>query len=156
MAEQHKPEALRRAEGAVDRATSTPEHRNKYAAGTDERGDVDALEGDQRNEAGQTWSEPGVPASTGAQGRGLLIGSVIGGVIGLVLLLPLGFIPVSGLSLTGRLVVCAIIGAVAGGTAGAMYLGGRLPELEGETVDADGRPSVGSTPRDPRSDDRGR
>jgi hypothetical protein len=37
-----------------------------------------------------------------------------------------------------------------------MYFGGRVPELQGETVDADGRPSVGSTPRDPNSDERGR
>ncbi|MGI9119640.1 MAG: hypothetical protein ACR2G7_05880 [Acidimicrobiales bacterium] len=156
MAEHQKPEALRRAEGAIDRATGAPDERPKYAEGTDESGNVEALEGEQRSEAGQTWPEPPMPISTGAQGRGMLIGSLIGGAIGLVLLLPLGFIPISGLSLTGRLVLCAIIGAFAGGTAGAMYLGGRLPELEGETVDADGRPSVGSTLRDPRSDDRGR
>jgi hypothetical protein len=35
-------------------------------------------------------------------------------------------------------------------------MGGRQPELEGETVDADGRPSVGTTLRDPGTDARGR
>jgi len=55
-----------------------------------------------------------------------------------------------------RIVICVSVGALAGATAGAMYWGGRLPELERETVDADGRPSSGSSPRDPRHDDRGR
>jgi hypothetical protein len=73
----------------------------------------------------------------------------------LVLLLPVALIPF-GFSLTGRLLMCGIIGALAGGTAGALYFGGRMPELEGETVDADGTPSVGTTPRDSRTDERGR
>ena len=54
------------------------------------------------------------------------------------------------------LLVAAIIGAVGGGTVGALYWGGRLPELEGEMNDADNRPSVGTTLRDPNTDDRGR
>jgi hypothetical protein len=37
-----------------------------------------------------------------------------------------------------------------------MYLGGREPELEGETLDADDRPSIGTTLRDPHTDARGR
>ena len=115
-----------------------------------------SLESEQRRESDEAWAGPGVPASTDGQAKGLVIGSLLGGAIGLVLLLPLAFIPVSGLSLTGRLILCAIVGALAGGTAGAMYFGGRVPELQGETMDADGRPSVGSTPRDPRSDSRGR
>jgi hypothetical protein len=163
MAGDHKPDALRRAEGAVDRATGSPHDRPRYVEPGEGEGTgggggdgVQANEREQRREAGATLPQPGVPTSTGAQGRGLLIGSLVGGAIGLVLLLPLGFIPLGGLSLTGRLILCGIVGALAGGTAGAMYLGGRLPELEGETVDADGRPSVGSTPRDPRTDEHGR
>jgi hypothetical protein len=35
-------------------------------------------------------------------------------------------------------------------------MGGREPELEGETLDADGRPSIGTTLRDPHTDPRGR
>lgn len=124
----------------------------------DDHGDSKAqsLESEQRSEAGEAWAGPGVPASSGGQAKGLVVGSLLGGAIGLILLLPLGFIPIGGLSLTGRLILCAIIGALAGGTAGALYFGGRVPELEGETKDADGRPSVGSSLRDPHSDSRGR
>lgn len=155
MANDPKPNSVRAAEDKIDRATQ-PDDRNKYAPRPDEAGDLGALESEQRREGDRAWAGPGVPASSDSQWKGLVIGSLVGGIIGLVVLLPLGFIPVSGLSLTGRLLICGIAGALAGGTAGALYLGGRMPELQGETVDADGRPSVGSTPRDPRSDSRGR
>lgn len=155
MAPEKRPETVRRAEDKIDQATGAPHDRPKYAEQPDPSGDVDALEGEQRREAGQAWAGVGLPASTDAQWKGLVTGSLVGGAIGLVLLLPVAFIPF-GLSLVGRLLICGIAGALAGGTAGALYLGGRLPEMEGETVDADGRPSVGSTPRDPRLDDKGR
>jgi len=144
-----------RVERKIDDATepAAPEYGTAHGDGDDR---VDALESEQRREGDQAWAGPGVPASTDGQAKGLVIGSLLGGAIGLALLLPLAFIPISGLALGGRLIVCAIAGALAGGTAGAMYFGGRVPELQGETVDADGRPSVGSTPRDPRSDARGR
>lgn len=155
MNDQNKSATTRRVEGKIDDATNRDAA--KYGGAHGDEGRVDSLESEQRDGADhQSWAGPGVPASTDGQAKGLVIGSLIGGAIGLVLLLPLAFIPIGGLSLTGRLIVCAIAGALAGGTAGAMYLGGRLPELQGETVDADGRPSVGSTPRDPRSDARGR
>jgi hypothetical protein len=38
---------------------------------------------------------------------------------------------------------------------GALYIGGGEPELEGETPDLDG-PSVGTTLREPHTDDGGR
>ena len=155
MAPEKRSDAVRRAESKIDDVTGASDDRQKYAERRDVSGDTDALEGQQRQEAGQAWAGPGLPASSDAQWKGLVIGSVVGGAIGLVLLLPVAFIPF-GLSLTGRLVMCGIIGALAGGTAGALYFGGRVPELEGETVDADGRPSVGTTPRDARTDDRGR
>jgi hypothetical protein len=147
-------------EGKIDDATEpaapepgAPRYGTAHGDGDDR---VDALKSEQRREGDQAWAGPGVPASTDGQAKGLVIGSLLGGAIGLALLLPLAFIPISGLALGGRLIVCAIAGALAGGTAGAMYFGGRVPELQGETVDADGRPSVGSTPRDPNSDERGR
>ena len=155
MANDPKPDAVHKAEDKMDRATD-PGDKYKYAQQPDEQGDVGALEAEQRQESDQVWGGPGVPASTDGQWKGLIIGSLVGGIIGLVVLLPLGFIPIGGLSLVGRLLICGITGAFAGGTAGALYLGGRMPELEGETTDADGRPSVGSTERDPRSDSRGR
>ncbi len=154
MNDQNKSATTRRVEGKIDGAAGR--HGTKYGVAHGEEGRVDPLESEQRDEADQAWAGPGAPASTDGQAKGLVIGSLVGGAIGLALLLPLAFIPIEGLSLTGRLIVCAIAGALAGGTAGAMYLGGRVPELQGETMDADGRPSVGSTLRDPRSDSRGR
>jgi hypothetical protein len=54
------------------------------------------------------------------------------------------------------MLIAAMCGALAGSTALAVYLGGREPELEGEVQDVDDRPSIGTTPRDPRTDRRGR
>lgn len=155
MANDPKPDAVRNVEHKIDHATD-PDGKHKHAEQSNERGDTGALEGEQRRESDQVWGGPGMPASTEGQWKGLIIGSLVGGAIGLVVLLPLAFIPIGGLSLMGRLVICGITGAFAGGTAGALYLGGRMPELEGETLDADGRPSVGTSERDPRSDSRGR
>lgn len=155
MTPEKRPDSVRRAEGKIDQVTGASDDRQKYAGRRDVSGDTDALEGQQRQEANQAWAGPGLPASSDAQWKGLLIGSLVGGGIGLVLLLPVAFIPF-GLSLTGRLLLCGIIGALGGGTAGALYFGGRMPELEGETVDADGSPSVGSSARDRGTDDRGR
>jgi hypothetical protein len=155
MADKSRPEAVRRTEESVDRATGAPHQSPKYAhegGGTDRS----TLENEQRGEASQSSAGPGVPASTDAQAKGLGIGSLVGGAIGLLLFLPLAFIPIAGLSLPGRLLICAIAGALAGGTGGAMYMGGRQPELEGQTVDSDGRPSVGTTLRDPGTNSRGR
>jgi hypothetical protein len=58
--------------------------------------------------------------------------------------------------LAWRLLIVLLVGAVAGSTVGVVYLGGRMPELENETMDADGRPGIGTTGRDPDHDHRGR
>ena len=153
MNSQDKPGATERVEKKIDDVST----RSGSKYGNDDGGGrAQSLESEQRQEAGEAWAGPGVPASSDGQAKGLVVGSLLGGAIGLVLLLPLGFIPVGGLALTGRLILCAIVGALAGGTAGALYFGGRVPELQGETKDADGRPSVGSSMRDPGSDSRGR
>lgn len=156
----NKSATTSRVEKRIDNATAPKAEEGDAhhdANGVDgHRQGVDALESEQRGDSDHVWAGPGVPASTDGQVKGLVMGSLVGGAIGLALLLPLAFIPIGGLELGGRLIVCAIAGALAGGTAGAMYFGGRVPELQGETVDADGQPSVGSTPRDPRSDARGR
>lgn len=156
MANDSKPRALQDAEDRIDRSTATPEHLPKYAERSDHQGDTDALEREGRRESDQSWAGPGVAVSTDAQWKGLLIGSSAGGVIGFLLFLPLALIELGGLSTTGRIVLVGLVGALCGGTAGALYMGGRLPELEDETVDGDGRPSRGSTPRDPSTDSRGR
>lgn len=113
------------------------------------------LRAEQQAEAGESWVGPGVPAMTDAQAKGLVLGSVVGGLIGALVFLPLAFIPV-GLPFLLRLLIAIVAGALAGGTGLSLYLGGRRPELEGETMDADGRPSVGTTMRDPHSHERGR
>ena len=142
---------VRRAEEALDERTAPPSGERKYADGTD----TSALRTEQRDEAADSWVGPGVPAMTDAQAKGFFVGSLAGGLIGAVVFLPLALIPF--LDPVGwRILLVALAGAFAGGTAGALYMGGREPELEGETLDADGRPSIGTTLRDPHTDPRGR
>jgi hypothetical protein len=93
---------------------------------------------------------------TDAQVKGLVLAAILGALCGALLFLPLWVIGWGDLSLPWRLGLAALCGAFAGGLGGALYLGGREPELEGETHDVDGRPSMGTTPRHPHTDDRGR
>ncbi|HEY8526604.1 MAG TPA: hypothetical protein VIL48_16665 [Acidimicrobiales bacterium] len=146
-----EPDMVRRAEKAVDDRTAPPPGRRKYAAGSR----PDELRAEQRDEAAQAWGGPGVPVMTDAQAKGFAVGSIVGGAIGILVLLPVALIPFLDPALA-RVLVVVVIGALAGGTVGALYLGGRAPELEGETLDADGRGSVGTTVRDPHTDGRGR
>jgi len=110
----------------------------------------------QREEgADHTWG--GITPMTAGQGKGLLFGTVLGGAIGALLFWPFGFISWgTDVSLGLRILTAAIIGAIAGSTAGALYWGGRVPELDGETLTADGLPGTGTSPADPKTDDRGR
>jgi hypothetical protein len=148
---------VQRTERAIDDHTAPPPRERKYAAGprahTADRG---ALRREQQEEAAQSWAGPGLGAMTDAQVRGLVLGSILGGLCGALLFLPLGFIDWGDISLPWRLGLAALCGAFAGGVGGALYLGGREPELEGETLDADDRPSIGTTLRDPHTDARGR
>lgn len=84
-----------------------------------------------------------------------MLGGLAGAVIGALLLLPLALVPFLDPTST-RVIVVMMVGGIAGATASAVYWGGRTPELEGETVDVDGRPSIGTTTRSPGTDDRGR
>jgi hypothetical protein len=149
-----RPKVVNEVEQAIDEHTA-PEHARPYAA-RDGVPTTAELVGEQQAEMDDVAVGPGVPAMTRGMWHGLLYGSLIGGAIGALVLLPFGFIPMGGIALGWRLLIVASIGAIAGGTGVAMYLGGRLPELEGETVNADGSPGVGSTPRDPTTDPRGR
>ncbi|MBW3574977.1 MAG: hypothetical protein KY450_08940 [Actinobacteria bacterium] len=155
MADDRKPRALQEGEDQLDRFTAAPDDRPKYADTSDQGGRTESLESEQRREADDSWAGPAVGVASDAQTKGLFVGSIVGGAIGLVLFLPLALIDF-GLSTIGRLLLVGIVGALVGGTAGTLYLGGRLPELEGETVDADGEASRGSSPRDPSTDARGR
>jgi hypothetical protein len=153
----NRPKWVQRTEEAIDDHTAPPPGERKYAAGprahTDDRR---ALRREQQDEAAQAWAAPGFGAMTDAQVKGLVLGAILGGLCGAVLFLPLGVIGWGDLSLPWRLALAALCGALAGGVGGALYLGGREPELEGETRDVDGRPSIGTTLRDSHTDDRGR
>jgi hypothetical protein len=92
----------------------------------------------QQDEAAEAW--PGLGSITDAQMKGSIVGIVVGAIVGAVLLLPLALIPWGGLAVGWRLVLAAVCGAVAGGVALAVYLGGREPEREGEAVDTEGTP----------------
>jgi hypothetical protein len=135
----------RSAAAAADHLTE-PEHARKYATRDDVSADVGAATREQREETEDGWVGPGVPVMTQAQTKGLAVGIVVGGAIGALLFLPVTLIPMGELAAGWRLLIVAIVGALAGGTIGVVYLGGRMPELEGETVDAEGRPDMG-TPR---------
>jgi hypothetical protein len=110
----------------------------------------------QREEgADHTWG--GLTLMTAGQAKGAVFGALMGGLIGGLLFWPFGFISWGtdvGLGL--RILTTAIIGVLAGSTAGVMYWGGRMPELDGETLSGDGRPGSGTSPADPNTDERGR
>ena len=147
---------IEKLERATDRATA-PEHARKHARSEDVRDDVREAIREQREEINGSWAGPGFGPMSDGQWKGFLIGSLVGGALGVLLLLPFGLLGWGGgLALGWRLLVAGLAGALGGGTAGALYLGGRMPELQGETVDAAGRPDIGSSPRDPATDARGR
>jgi hypothetical protein len=150
-AEDRVDEVVEHAEEVLDEHTEPPPGQRKYAAGSD----PESLVAEQRDEAAQSWVGPGLPVMTDAQAKGLVFGALVGGLVGALVFLPLAFIPFID-SVGVRILVVALVGAFAGGTAGGLYMGGREPELEGETLDDDGRPSVGTTLRDPHTDRRGR
>lgn len=151
-----RPRWVAQTEETIDDHTAPPPGGRKYATrggdgGRDERA---SLRHEQQEEMSQSWF--GFGQITDAQFKGGIVGLVIGAVVGALLLMPLGFIGWSGLALGWRLAIAALCGALGGSAAAAVYLGGRQPELEGETRDADDRPSIGTSLRDPGTDARGR
>ena len=151
----HRPDIVGETEEAIDERTSPAPGDRKYATGERARTtDPEALRAEQQDEIAQGW--PGLGFLTDGQLRGGIAGILIGGLIGAVVFLPLGFFSWAGLALGWRLGIAAMCGALAGSTAMAVYMGGREPELEGEMQDLDDRPSIGTTLRDPHTDARGR
>lgn len=143
-------------EQRIDEGTAS-EHPRRYADSDRPTNDPQVLQHETRREIDGVVAGPGVPAMTGPMWKGLIIGSVLGGAIGAVLLAPLALLVDMGdVALWVRLLIVGGIGAVGGGAAGAHYWGGRLPELSGESLDADNTPSAGSTLADPGTDARGR
>ncbi|HEX6425649.1 MAG TPA: hypothetical protein VFZ79_19325 [Acidimicrobiales bacterium] len=149
-----RPRWVTHSEETVDEHTAPPSGGRKYAPEGDGPGDRASLRHEQQEEMSQSWF--GFGQITDAQFKGGIVGLAIGAVVGALILLPLGFIGWGGLALGWRLAIAALCGALGGSAAAAVYLGGRGPELEGETKDADDRPSIGTTLRDPGTDARGR
>lgn len=143
------------AEGALDRHTEPAHPPGRKYAPPEGGDDPDALREEQAAETAQPVTAGGPPHMTNAQWKGMVLGGLAGGLIGALLFLPVALIPFIDAVIV-RIVVVAIIGWLAGATAGAVYWGGRAPELEGETMDVNGRPSIGTTLRDPHTDERGR
>lgn len=144
-----------RAEDKLDE-TLAPEHHRRHADGDGPVTDTASLRREQLREGDELVGVPTVPVMTTPMRRGMFGGAVLGGLIGALIAFPIAFLVLAGESLAVRLVVVIGIGFTAGATAGAVYFGGRAPELSGESFDADGRPSAGSSLRDPRTDARGR
>lgn len=118
--------------------------------------DAGELMNQQFRESNEAWAGPGMGPMTDAQWKGFVLGILVGGALGAILFLPVGLLPIGDMAVGWRMLIAAICGAFAGGTAGVLYFGGRQPELEGETLDESGRPDIGSSPRDPGTDARGR
>lgn len=150
-----RPRAVAKTEHAIDEHTAPAPGERKYVRGSEAGAvDRDVLRHEQQDEVAQSWF--GLGMLTDAQWKGSVVGIVVGAVVGAVLFLPLALFEWGDLAIGWRLGVAALCGALAGSTAMALYLGGRQPELEGETQDVGRRPSIGTTLRDPHTDDRGR
>lgn len=150
-----RPKWVARTEEAIDEQTAPAPGERKYVTGADAHtSDREVLRREQRDEIAESWY--GLGFLTDAQLKGALIGALVGGVIGAIVSLPLGIVAFGDLSIWWRLLIVALCGALAGSTALALYFGGREPELEGETQDVDDSPSIGTSMRDPHTDDRGR
>jgi hypothetical protein len=148
-----RPKVVGSVEQNLDERTR-PDHGRKYAAHGG-RPTVRDLEREQEAETEATLAGPGV-MMTPSMAKGMATGSLIGGLVGAVVLGLIGLIPIVDMAVGWRVLMFAAIGAVAGGTAMAMYMGGRMPELDGEARNSDNSPGVGTTMRDRRTDERGR
>jgi hypothetical protein len=139
-----------RVEDVVDTHTR-PEHPRAYAD-TDAPADRAELRIEQRREADEAFG----PVTRG-QAHGVLVGGIVGAIVGAVLCWPLGFISWgAGVGLGWRMLTFAALGAFAFAVGFVVYLGGRTPELEGETVSGNNEPMDGTSPADPTTDARGR
>lgn len=152
MAEEHKtkPRATRRAEDWVDEHTTPEGNRPKGLEDVEGTPDASELRRQQQREMEH------VGLGTPSQFKGAAFGTAAGGLIGAIVIGIIGWLVLSDLDTGLRIGIPLIVGAAAGSAAGFVYWGGRTPELENETMTASGEPQIGSTARDPGTDDRGR
>lgn len=150
-----KPRLVADAEQELDRHTAPSRQGDRKYAPRESDGDVEALRDEQEDEVAHGVAASGSVHMTTGQWQGMVLGGLGGAILGALLLLPLALIPFLD-PVGARIALVMLCGALAGAAAGGVYWGGRAPELEGETMDADGRPSDGTTLRDPGTDERGR
>lgn len=150
-----KPRIVERAEAELDRRTAPSRPGDRKYAEQSSRHDLAALREEQAAETAQEVHSGGPEHMTSGQWKGMVLGGATGAVVGAVVFLPFALIPFMD-SVGARVVIVAICGALAGAVSFGVYWAGRLPELEGETMDVEGRPSSSTTLRDPHTDERGR
>lgn len=148
--EHEAPEPLRRVEGWIDEQTEPEGGRPKGLEDVEGPPTVDELRRQQHREIRHTG------LGTEAQFHGAMAGTLIGGLVGAGLGLLIGWFVLSSLDTAPRVILSLVLGAAAGAAAMFVYLGGRTPELENETTTTTGEPQIGSSPRDPGTDSRGR
>lgn len=139
---------VERAEDWLDDHTQPEGDRPQGLEEVDGRPDVADLRRQQQDEMTRTGL--GSPA----QFKGAVLGWVVGAIVGAVIFLVIGLVFFD--SGSPARFVLPILGACAGAAAFFVYWGGRNPELENETMTAQGEPGIGTTPRDPSTDERGR
>ena len=74
--------------------------------------------------------------------RGLWRGGAAGAVVGALVLLPLGLIPMLDLSIGVRILIAVVVGAAAGAAVGAVFFGGAVAETESDDRDNRGDEDV--------------
>lgn len=101
-----------------------------------------ARRADQQEEAREMWGGIGAPPGTKIQYQAGMASLVVGGLIGMVALLPLAFVPF-GVDFWWRVLIVLGSGAAGGSVAAASYWGGRAAQLAEDTPLADPGAVVG-------------
>ncbi len=96
----------------------------------------------QRAETGVSGTVgPSTAAIPDSMSRGMWRGSLIGAVVGALVLTPVAFIPMFDLAVLAKLIIVWVVGAAGGAAIGAVFFGGAVAETE-DVVDSDGDDQV--------------
>lgn len=109
--------------------------------------EVDQRRAQQAHQVDDLAGTPTTPVVPKQMMSGMLKGALIGAVVGAVVLSPLALVPILDLPAMSRLIICLVVGAVAGGTMGAVFLAG----ARGETTNPENEEYLyGGTPSERR------
>jgi hypothetical protein len=135
MAETHPHRIIERLEHEIDgRAKPNPPRPNARPEPPETI--HEAIVEEQRNRGADSYA--GFGPMSRSQARGAVVGALLGGFIGGLVMWPFGFIGWgAGVALGWRILACALIGVVAGATAGAVLVAGWSPMLSGEVTNSD-------------------